>query len=228
MVVTKEQLETVGGNYWESPDGSKKRVYFNTDSLMQFIGLECEFYGTGNISSATLNGEHISNSQARKLLSDISTSKHYFDLTDNTWHSPFSKDMKKGVHEAIEKHVKLHGPVEVKKEIPVPRGLHIRTTHAFIVNDDGKLADVEHYDLVDIEEIFLPIRDLEPLSQKERPVIGKEYYVRLIDEHYQTRYFKGIARRASKSGPGRNFAQLLENSKPVKLPSKPGNGKNKC
>lgn len=54
------------------------RIYFNATDL----GLEIGRYNTGNISYAKIDGERISNCEARRILG----SKAYFDLTDNTLH----------------------------------------------------------------------------------------------------------------------------------------------
>lgn len=61
-------------NIWEKY--GKKRAYFNFESL---IGLNLNYYGTGNISSASLNGEKISNSEARRLVSKYNYSKCFYD-----------------------------------------------------------------------------------------------------------------------------------------------------
>ena len=54
------------------------RIYFNATDL----GMEVSYYKTGNVSSAAIDGEHISNCEARRIMG----SKAYFDLTDNTLH----------------------------------------------------------------------------------------------------------------------------------------------
>ena len=54
------------------------RIYFNATDL----GMDIEYYRTGNISMAEIDGERISNCEARRILA----SKAYFDLTDNTLH----------------------------------------------------------------------------------------------------------------------------------------------
>lgn len=54
------------------------RIYFNATDL----GLTVTYYKTGSVSSAEINGERISNCEARRVLG----SKAYFDLTDNTLH----------------------------------------------------------------------------------------------------------------------------------------------
>lgn len=71
------QLTALGGKLWEK--GSMRRVYFN--DAHELIGLQYNTYGTGSISSATLNGEKISNSECKRILNRIG--KIYFDLTDN-------------------------------------------------------------------------------------------------------------------------------------------------
>ena len=52
------------GKLWESSDGRVKRLYLKPYNL----GLKTEKYKTGNIKSATVNGEPISNSRASGLL----------------------------------------------------------------------------------------------------------------------------------------------------------------
>ena len=54
------------------------RIYFNGTDL----GMEVSYYRSGNISSAAVDGESISNCEARRIMG----SKAYFDLTDNTLH----------------------------------------------------------------------------------------------------------------------------------------------
>lgn len=87
MNITTEQIEALKilGNYWQTSDGSKRRIYFN--DLAQYIGLDCGFYGTGNVSSATLNGEKISNTKATAMLSQFNSGKLWFDLSDDKFHA---------------------------------------------------------------------------------------------------------------------------------------------
>ena len=63
---TTEKLEDLGITAWER-DGMK-RYYINDDQLEAVFGLSIGRYKTGNISSASLNGEGISNSKAYKLI----------------------------------------------------------------------------------------------------------------------------------------------------------------
>ena len=77
------QLEQLGGKHWEKYD--KNRVYFNGPDLAKLRGYEWEYYKTGNISSATKNGEVISNSEMKRVLSDLNC-KLYYDLDDGNFH----------------------------------------------------------------------------------------------------------------------------------------------
>lgn len=64
------------GNRWQK--GNMDRVYFN--DLAAWYGLELDHYKTGNICSAKLNGERISNNSAYKLIGRICNGKVWFDL----------------------------------------------------------------------------------------------------------------------------------------------------
>lgn len=57
-----EKMTNKGFNRWQK--GNMDRLYINARDL----GLECDYYNTGNIKSARLNGEHVSNRQADKML----------------------------------------------------------------------------------------------------------------------------------------------------------------
>lgn len=77
---TRGQLERVGGSYWQTSDGSKRRVYFN--NIAALYGLTYTTSGSGHINHAELNGETISNSQAARLSAILDTSKLWYDLAD--------------------------------------------------------------------------------------------------------------------------------------------------
>lgn len=76
---TTEKLEDLGVEAWEC--GQMKRYYINADKLNVVFGLDVDFYKSGNICSASLNGEGISNSKACKLLGQ----KIYFDAISGEW-----------------------------------------------------------------------------------------------------------------------------------------------
>lgn len=66
------------GNLWEKHGHS--RVYFDSGDVLSFGGLSTQRYKTGNISGATLKGESISNSEARKIGEVAHSYKIYYDL----------------------------------------------------------------------------------------------------------------------------------------------------
>lgn len=63
---TAEQITRIGGREWRKSDGTL-RVYINTDVWAPLVGLEIDHYKSGNISSAYLDGERISNARAYRL-----------------------------------------------------------------------------------------------------------------------------------------------------------------
>lgn len=68
MVINNERnyiisLINLGGSEWKAY--GKHRIYFDTEIQCELLGLEIQRYKTGNISSATLNGEDISNTQGK-------------------------------------------------------------------------------------------------------------------------------------------------------------------
>ena len=78
--VSVDALVAIGGKKWESSDKSKSRVYFGTDFIAKAKGFEYTTYKTGNISSASLKGESLSNSKAKSLLSSIASGKFWYDV----------------------------------------------------------------------------------------------------------------------------------------------------
>lgn len=69
---TAEELAEIGGREWTAPNGSV-RYYFN--GLARLFGFELTYYNTGNLCTAKLNGETISNTQAKRYLSDLESMK---------------------------------------------------------------------------------------------------------------------------------------------------------
>ena len=70
-------LESKGFKRWTK--GVYDRLYIRST----LCGLELSFYNTGNIRSAKLNGDPISNCRARKLREG----KNYIDLADGSVHA---------------------------------------------------------------------------------------------------------------------------------------------
>lgn len=71
-----ETLVKLGGKEWTK--NGMHRVYMN--GLATWFGLETTRYNTGNVSSATLDGEPISNSQAKRIGDHLFDAKFYYDV----------------------------------------------------------------------------------------------------------------------------------------------------
>lgn len=80
--ITVEALEAIGGNRWQK--GDHDRIYFN--DLASLYGLDYTTYKTGNVMSASLNGEKISNSKASKILSSLHFGKFWYDCHTSEFH----------------------------------------------------------------------------------------------------------------------------------------------
>ncbi len=76
-----EALEKKGFSRWQK--GSMDRLYINSTR----IGLDLDYYKTGNISCAFLNGERISNSRAYA----IKAAKNFIDVADGSIHTNYSE-----------------------------------------------------------------------------------------------------------------------------------------
>lgn len=74
---TDQALTEAGFNAWTHPSTGKVRWYANIEPAQ--IGLELTRYNTGNISSASLDGESVSNGQARDILSAMRSVKVWYD-----------------------------------------------------------------------------------------------------------------------------------------------------
>ncbi len=85
---TVQQLTAIGGREWQM--GDRHRVYFN--NLVRWYGLEIDHYKSGNISYATLGGEHISNTKARALAIHLYQAKLWYDLADGKFHGQGLED----------------------------------------------------------------------------------------------------------------------------------------
>lgn len=99
------RLVAAGGKEWRSDSGAH-RVYFN--DLSGLYGLKTSRYGTGNISSATLRGSGISNSQARKIESAFVFAKVWYDVGTKAFGSKgLGDDDKAVIVTAIKKKAKI-------------------------------------------------------------------------------------------------------------------------
>ena len=83
VVYSIETMTAIGGRRWQK--NGHDRVYLNDWAV--FAGIETSHYNTGNISSASYQGEGVSNSQAYKLLGSID--KVWFDAADGKLHARY-------------------------------------------------------------------------------------------------------------------------------------------
>jgi len=74
-------LKGIGGNEWMR--GEYHRIYFDLGFRMEAIGLSINTYKTGNISSASLDGERISNNKAKKTINALGSNygKFWYDVS---------------------------------------------------------------------------------------------------------------------------------------------------
>jgi hypothetical protein len=93
---TKKLVE-VGGSEWQK--GEMHRVYFN--DLPTWFGLDIEYYNSGNVCSAKLDGEKISNGEAKRYMSRLH-GKLWFDVTTDQFNS---MDLDEYVVEVISKRI---------------------------------------------------------------------------------------------------------------------------
>lgn len=110
--MTIEQLTAVGGKEWVA--GDKHRIYFN--NLSELYGVETTRYNSGHISSATLDGEDISNNKAFQLLTMLNSAKFWFDIpTMKFWNRGLNADDFQKVIAAVRARV-------AALDVPVPNG----------------------------------------------------------------------------------------------------------
>jgi hypothetical protein len=76
-MLTQDQVQKAKqvGNEWEAH--GHHRIYFG--NLESRLGLSLSYYNTGNISGATINGDLISNSEARRILGRLAGAKVFYD-----------------------------------------------------------------------------------------------------------------------------------------------------
>jgi hypothetical protein len=91
-----EKLKKIGGNEWVKND--YHRIYFDLNVTTELVGLKLDFYKTGNISCAWLDGEQISNSQAKRIIRAID-GKFWYDVKSEQF-------MQKGVDGGWAKRIK--------------------------------------------------------------------------------------------------------------------------
>lgn len=88
-MISPENLKKVGCTEWVHPGTGEVRIYVN--DLAGLYGLRTSHYNTGNISSATLNGEKISNSEAKRILHHMSSAKLWIGGDGRIMHKGLSE-----------------------------------------------------------------------------------------------------------------------------------------
>ena len=73
----EDKLIEMGLMVWEK--ANHKRIYINRSHYEELLGLKITCYKTGNISSAEINGEKISNCKAKAITTEMFVYKPYFD-----------------------------------------------------------------------------------------------------------------------------------------------------
>ena len=76
-----EALEKLGAKRWTK--GSYDRLYIGA----KVLGLDCDYYKTGNVKDAAFRGDSISNCEARRLM----YAKTYIDVKTGELHSDSDK-----------------------------------------------------------------------------------------------------------------------------------------
>ena len=91
--MTKEQLKRLEaiGSRWQKED--MDRLYVN--DLATVYGLTLTWYRTGNVSSALLDGQSISNTTARDLLDDLGDLKVWYDYTTDRLESKITRRLRR-------------------------------------------------------------------------------------------------------------------------------------
>ncbi|WP_312738310.1 hypothetical protein [Atlantibacter hermannii] len=84
VISTEQKLLDLGMRVWTG--GNHRRIYVNAEHWAEVFGLVIDVYKTGNIKSAALNGETISNTKAYKLIAlrpyfDCNTQKFVSNMT---------------------------------------------------------------------------------------------------------------------------------------------------
>lgn len=85
IVYSVETMTAIGGRRWQK--NGMDRVYLDWAA---FAGIEVTRFNTGSISSASYQGNSISNSQARKILGSID--KVWYDAADGNLHCRYGLD----------------------------------------------------------------------------------------------------------------------------------------
>lgn len=88
------------GNEWEK--GENHRIYITEDGKAQLWGLRLQYYRSGNIEKAWLDGEEISNSAAKALCDKLHDVNVWYDYTDDKIHAKHPVSIPKTARKLID------------------------------------------------------------------------------------------------------------------------------
>ena len=101
--LNEKQIEAAKkiGNEWTG--GKHRRIYINDiyERYCRLYDFKADFYKSGNVSSATENGEKITNSRASGIISDVTDIKIYVDLNTGKINAEFIDGWDDEVEELI-------------------------------------------------------------------------------------------------------------------------------
>ena len=162
---TIKAYEEAGFNRWTK--GNHDRLYINAEQL----GLEVTRYKSGNVKSATWQGERISNADANRLMAskvyiDIKTGELHVTTNFNDYENPLED-----VAQAFVDGIKVEDETE---EEPTETIYQIETAHHLIHQVGERYEDDADYDDVTSDEEFDNLDDAvahlaEMTSQLARP-----------------------------------------------------------
>ena len=149
-----EKLAAKGFNRWTK--GKYDRMYINAKDL----GLVCEYYKTGNIHSATFQGEGVSNSEAYRM----KAAKTYIDvetgevISDNRYLKEAAEEVIESVkaeieaEEAAEKAAEVEEIEETTEEVKAAEEAEIAKENA---NVHYAIYVIDKYDMSKFSGAFL-------------------------------------------------------------------------
>lgn len=85
---------------WTKPGTDQERLYIDKNAAAAFVGLEVQYYKSGAVKSAYLDGEKLSNNKAQKIIDSMS--KTYFDVSSGEWVTGWSDEALDLITEKLE------------------------------------------------------------------------------------------------------------------------------
>lgn len=87
--LTTHLTENNLGNRW-TKNANLDRIYIHNHVIIAQIGLTTDRYNSGHISSASINGENISNASARQIIEGVTDAKLHYNVptSEFRWNQP--------------------------------------------------------------------------------------------------------------------------------------------